>query len=65
MVTSPPIDERDTLTSNVVDMREADTSCKELIEKTAATISDDALRMLFVSVQRNNIGISVKYAVQE
>ncbi|KAF7335085.1 GTP-binding protein [Mycena venus] len=46
------------------DMREKDTSCKELIEKTAATISDDALRMLFVSVQRNNIGLSVRYAVE-
>ncbi|KAJ7873899.1 GTP-binding protein [Mycena olivaceomarginata] len=45
------------------DMREADTSCKELIEKTAANISDGALRMLFVSVQRNNIGLSVRYAV--
>jgi hypothetical protein len=49
--------------SGALDMREADTSCKELIEKTAATISDDSLRMLFVSVQRNNIGLSVKYAV--
>ncbi|KAJ7611555.1 hypothetical protein DFH06DRAFT_1244448 [Mycena polygramma] len=45
------------------DMREVHTTCKVLIEKTAATINDDALRMLFVSVQRNNIGLSVAYAV--
>ncbi|KAJ7347133.1 hypothetical protein DFH08DRAFT_870439 [Mycena albidolilacea] len=45
------------------DMRKTDTSCKELIKKTAATISDDALRMLFVSVQRNNISLSVRYAL--
>ncbi|KAJ7758820.1 hypothetical protein DFH07DRAFT_448527 [Mycena maculata] len=46
------------------DMREAGTSCNELIERTAATISDDALRTLFVSVQRNNIGLSVGFAVR-
>ena len=38
---------------------------KVLIERTASSLDDTALKMLFVSVQRNNIEISVKCAIQE
>ena len=38
---------------------------KVLIEKTASSLDDTALLMLFVSVQQNNIDICVKYAIHE
>jgi GTP-binding protein EngB required for normal cell division len=36
---------------------------KALIEKTASSLDDTALKMLFVSVQQNNINLSVRYAI--
>ena len=36
---------------------------KVLIEKTASTLDDTALKMLFVSVQQNNIDLCVRYAI--
>ena len=36
---------------------------KVLIEKTASSFDDTALKMLFVSVQQNNIDICVRYAI--
>ncbi|KAJ6533350.1 GTP-binding protein [Mycena vulgaris] len=45
------------------DMRAETSSCNELIAKTANALSDDTLRLLFVSVQQNNIYLSVYYAV--
>ena len=38
---------------------------KVLIEKTASSLDDTALLMLFVSVQQNNIEICLKYAIYE
>ncbi|KAJ7208975.1 GTP-binding protein [Mycena pura] len=45
------------------DMREPTTSCNELIEKTANALTDDTLKLLFVSVQQNNIDVCIRYAV--
>ena len=36
---------------------------KVLIGKTASSLDDDALKMLFVSVQKNNIELCVQYAI--
>ena len=36
---------------------------KVLIEKTASSLDDTALKMLFVSVQKNNIELCVEYAI--
>ena len=36
---------------------------KVLIEKTASSLDDTSLKMLFVSVQQNNIGLCVRYAI--
>ena len=36
---------------------------KILIEKTASSLDDTALKMLFVSVQQNNIDLCVRYAI--
>jgi len=38
---------------------------KVLIERTASSLDDTALRMLFVSVQQNNIKLSVRFAIYE
>ena len=36
---------------------------KVLIEKTASSLDDAALKILFVSVQQNNIDLCVRYAI--
>ena len=36
---------------------------KDLIEKTASSLDDTALKILFVSVQQNNIDLCVRYAI--
>ena len=38
---------------------------KVLIEKTASSLDDTALKMLFVSVQQNNIDLCIQYAIYE
>ena len=38
---------------------------KVLIEKTASSLDDTALKMLFVSVQQNNFDLCVRYAINE
>jgi len=37
----------------------------ELIKQTAASIDNLALKMLFVTVQQNNLEVCIKYAVNE
>jgi hypothetical protein len=46
------------------DMRKEDSNCIELIEKTANVLDDDTLKLLFVSVQQNNIDICIQHALQ-
>jgi hypothetical protein len=38
---------------------------KVLIERTASSLDDTALKMLFVSVQQNNIELCIQYAIDE
>jgi hypothetical protein len=38
---------------------------KVLIEKTASSLDDTALKMLFVSVQQSNIELCIQYAINE
>ncbi|KAJ6526136.1 hypothetical protein DFH09DRAFT_1046275 [Mycena vulgaris] len=47
----------------VKDMQE-DGDCHQLITKTAGALTDDVLRLLFVSVQQNNINLSIYSAVE-
>jgi len=35
----------------------------ELIKQTAASVDDLALKMLFVTVQRNNLKVCIEYAI--
>jgi len=36
--------------------------CGDLVEKTAAALNDDAVMLMLLAVQRNNVELSVKYA---
>ncbi|KAF8139415.1 hypothetical protein K438DRAFT_1637665 [Mycena galopus ATCC 62051] len=47
------------------DMREKTSTCSELMAKTASSLDENALRLLLVSVQRNNLGLCIYYAVRE
>jgi hypothetical protein len=39
-------------------------NCPQLTEKTADAIDDIVLKELFISTQRNNLGLSVKSALE-
>ncbi|KAF8212955.1 hypothetical protein K438DRAFT_1805318 [Mycena galopus ATCC 62051] len=45
------------------DMRMEKSDCINLINKTAHALSDDTLKLLFVSVQQNNLDLCIRYAV--
>ena len=36
--------------------------CGDLIEKTAAALNEDAVMLMLVALQRNNVEVSVKLA---
>ena len=36
--------------------------CGDLVEKTAAALNDDAVMLMLLAVQRNNVELSVKSA---
>jgi len=46
------------------DMHIRDKQCTELTDKTAAMIDDPSLRRLFISVQRNNINLCIRAAIE-
>jgi hypothetical protein len=37
-------------------------NCGDLVEKTATALNDDAVMLMLVAVQRNNVELSVKLA---
>ncbi|KAF7333934.1 GTP-binding protein [Mycena sanguinolenta] len=45
------------------DMRMEQSDCIDLIDKTANALTNDTLKLLFVSVQQNNIDLCIHYAV--
>ena len=46
------------------DMRNEDSNCDDLMKKTANVLDDDRLKLLFVSVQQNNIDICIQHALR-
>ncbi|EDR10089.1 small GTP-binding protein domain [Laccaria bicolor S238N-H82] len=46
------------------DMQNPTSDCSELLRKTAATFSDDTLLQLFLTVQQNNVALSIEYAIK-
>ncbi|EDQ98184.1 GTP-binding protein [Laccaria bicolor S238N-H82] len=45
-------------------MQKPTSDCSELLRKTAATFSDDTLLQLFLTVQQNNVALSIEYAIK-
>ena len=43
-------------------MHKSDSHCGDLLEKTAAALDEDAVMLMLLAVQRNNLELSVKYA---
>ncbi|KIJ99211.1 hypothetical protein K443DRAFT_624632 [Laccaria amethystina LaAM-08-1] len=46
------------------DMQNPTSDCSELLRKTAATLSDDTILQLFLTVQRNHVSLSIEYAIR-
>jgi hypothetical protein len=45
-------------------MHKPDGCCKNLIEATAGALNDDVVTLMLVAVQRSNLELSVKLAVE-
>jgi len=61
---SPEVKFPPTAHLHVTNMHKEGHDCSHLIETTAGAITDDALKMLFVSVQQNNINLCTEYAMK-
>jgi len=47
------------------DMNKPETNCRELTARTAAVLDNKNLQLLFVSTQRNNLELSIEYAITQ
>jgi len=45
-------------------MQNPTSDCSELLRKTAATLSDDTILQLLLTVQKNNMSLSIEYAIK-
>jgi hypothetical protein len=52
------------MTVDPLDMDKDDADCGPLIESTAGTLDDEVVEQLFVSTQKINIELCMKYAVE-
>jgi hypothetical protein len=52
------------MTVDPLDMDKDDADCGPLIERTAGTLDDKVVEQLFVSTQKINIELCMKYAVE-
>ena len=46
------------------EMHSKDSDCNSLVEKTAAALNNDAVVLMLLAVQRDNVGLSVKTALR-
>ena len=44
-------------------MKNSTGDCNELLRKTAAALSDETVLHLFLTVQQNNVSLSIEYAI--
>ena len=44
-------------------MQNPTSDCSELLRKTAGTLSDDTILQLFLTVQKNNLALSIELAI--
>ena len=49
----------------MIDMHKTESNCTEIVEKMAEAITNDALQVLFVSTQKNNVELCTKYAIEK
>ena len=47
----------------LTDMQNPTSDCSKLLRKTAATLSDDTMLQLFLTVQKNNLSLSMESAI--
>jgi len=52
------------LTVDLLDMDKDDADCGPLMERTAGTLDDEVVEQLFVSTQKTNMELCMKYAVE-
>ena len=45
-------------------MQNPTSDCSELLRKTAAALSDDAVLQLFLGVQQKDLSLSIEYAIK-
>ena len=51
------------LTTSLAEMHMKDSHCNGLIEETAAALSEDVVALMLLAVQRRNLELSVKIAL--
>ena len=44
-------------------MQNPTSNCSELLKETAAALSDDTILQLFLTVQQNELSLSIKYGI--
>ena len=44
-------------------MQNPTSDCSELLKETAAALSDGTILQLFLTVQQNNMSLSIEYAI--
>ena len=49
----------------MLDMHRSNKGCNSLFEHTAAVLSGEALKMLFVKAQETNVALCINYAARE
>lgn len=49
----------------ILDMNKPEADCRQLVDTVAAVLGKTELQQLFVSTQRNNLEICMKYALQK
>jgi hypothetical protein len=52
------------MTVDALDMNKDDADCGPLIEHTAGTLDDEVVEQLFVSTQKTNLELCMKYAAE-
>ena len=50
---------------NMLGIHRSNEGCSNLLENTAAVLSEETLQMLFVSAQKTNVALCVRYATQQ
>jgi len=58
------LDIKPVILNSFPDMHKPDADCRKLMEETAAALDSKILQQLFVSTQRKNLELCIKYAIR-